>query len=569
MHLNDAALAHLIPVACHHEQACAIAAEGYSRAGGPLPVVNVTTGPGGLNTLTGLMGQWTDSAPCIYISGQVKFETTLESVPHLGLRQLGDQEVDIISVVKPLTKYAVTLKDPADTIKVLDEAVWHATQGRPGPVWINVPMNVQGAMIDPGLLREFSPPPMAMPALRDHTLRSLFEHLMSAKRPLLVAGRGIRLAGAQRELLQILERLGIPCTTTLNGYDLVPSDHPSWVGRIGNQGTRAGNFAIQSADFVLFVGTRNNIRQVTYNWTDTAQRAFCAVVDNDRAELEKPLKKPDLPVHADAGEVLRGILALLNESAVQKSADSRKKWLTWCIERRDRYPVVTDKHRSHQGTVDPYVFADELTDQLPEGAILVTANGTANVTLFQAGKTKADQICIWNSGCASMGYELPAAIGAALARPGIPVTCVAGDGSLMMNLQELATISHLKLPIRILLLDNGGYASIRQTQERFFQRLVGCGPESGLGFPSWDKIASAFNLTFSRISKPEELKKGIMDALKHAGPSFVEILTRVDTSFEPKVSSMKLPDGKIVSKPLHDMFPFLPDEEVKSNLWNE
>lgn len=567
MHLNDAVLAHLTPVACHHEQACAIAAEGYARAGGALPVVNVTTGPGGLNTLTGVMGQWTDSVPCVYLSGQVKFETTLESVPGLGLRQLGDQEVDIVSVVRPLTKYAVTLTDPRDAAAVVDEAVWYATTGRPGPVWINVPMNVQGAFIEESDLRVFTPPGAPKPELAEALADDIAARLFAAERPLVVSGRGVHLAKAERELLELLARVNIPCATTLNGYDLVPSASPHWVGRIGSQGTRAGNFAIQSADLVLFLGTRNNVRQVTYNWNDTAKDACAIVVDIDAAELKKPLKRPDVPVHADAGDVLRALLARATESAIGARAVEREAWRAWCVEKRNAYPVVTTEHRAHTQTVEPYVFAEELTRRLPERAILVTANGTANVTAFQAGIAKAQQTCVWNSGCASMGYELPAAVGAALARPGEAVTCVAGDGSIMMNLQELATIAFLKLPVRVLLLDNGGYASIRQTQERFFQRLVGCGVESGLGFPSWEKIADAFGLPFQRIASPEELGAGLDRALAVQGPLFVEVLTRVDTTFAPKVASMKLDDGRIVSKPLDDMAPFLPADEVARNRW--
>ena len=567
MHLNDALLAYLEPVACHHEQACAMAAEGYARAGGPLPVVNVTTGPGGLNTLTGVMGQWTDSSPCLYLSGQVKFETTLASVPGLGLRQLGDQEVDIVSVVRPLTKFACSQTDPRDAVAVLDEAVWHATTGRPGPVWIDVPMNVQGAPSAHDELRSFVPPKAVRPVLAEACIEDLITRLFSAERPLVVAGRGVLLARAKAELLELLARLDLPCATTLNGYELVPSASPHWVGRIGSQGTRAGNFALQSADVVLFLGTRNNVRQVTYNWGDTARQACAIVVDIDAAELAKPLRKPDVAVHADAGDVLREILARATPEAVGARSVERGAWREWCRKVRDTYPVVTQEHREHTGTVEPYVFAEELTKRLPDGAILVTANGTANVTTFQAGIAKPDQTCIWNSGCASMGYELPAAVGAAIARPGEAVTCVAGDGSLMMNLAELATVAHRRLPVRMFLLENGGYASIRQTQERFFQRLVGCGEDSGLGFPRWEKLAEAFGLPYQRIESAAALDAGLDRALGAEGPLFVEVKTRLDTTFAPKVASMRLADGRIVSRPIDDMAPFLPEEELQRNRW--
>ena len=474
-----------------------------------------------------------------------------------ALRQLGDQEVDIISVVRSLTKYAVTLTDPRDAAAVVDEAVWHATTGRPGPVWINVPMNVQGASIDESELRIFTPPESSKPVLPEALADDISARIFAAERPLLVCGRGVRLAKADGELLRLLERLQLPCATTLNGYDLVPSESPLWVGRIGSQGTRAGNFALQSADVVLFIGTRNNVRQVAYNWNDAAKDACAIVLDIDAAELQKPLRKPDMAVHADAGDVLRAIASRATAEAVNLKAKEREAWRSWCIEKREAYPVVTQEHRAHTVTIEPYVFAEELTKRLPEGAILVTANGTANVTAFQAGIAKARQIAIWNSGCASMGYELPAAIGAALARPGEAITCVAGDGLLMMNVQELATLAFLKLPVRVLLLDNGGYASIRQTQERFFQRLVGCGVESGLGFPNWEKLAEAFGLPFQRISSPSELNAGLDQALAVHGPLFVQVTTRIDTTFAPKVASARLADGRMVSKPLDDMGPIL------------
>jgi len=345
MHLNDSLGKHpsLKCVFHHHEQACAIAAEGYSRVTGGLAVVNVTTGPGGLNTLTGVMGQWTDSIPVLYISGQVKFETTVYSHPDVKLRQLGDQEVDIISVVRPLTKYACMVTDPADIGKVLDEAIDIALSGRPGPVWIDVPMNVQGAMVDEAALAKYQRDErnkLDGDSGTDKRILEVAELLLKAERPVLVAGHGIRLAGAISELYSLIEMLKIPVLATFNGFDLLPSDHPLHAGRIGTIGTRSGNFALQNSDFILEIGSRNNIRQASYNWENFGRASKKVVVDIDPAELKKRTVIPDIPVCADAKYFINAVIDTLK---IQKIPDWNK-WLSWCIERREKYPAVLPEH---------------------------------------------------------------------------------------------------------------------------------------------------------------------------------------------------------------------------------
>lgn len=564
MHLNDA-LGHrdgLRHWPFHHEQACAIAAEGYFRTAGRMAAVNVTSGPGGTNTLTGVLGQWTDSIPVLYLSGQVKRETKLTAAADPALRQLGDQECDILSLVRPITKYAATLDRVEDVRRKVEEALWTAQEGRQGPVWLDIPLDIQGAQLDPGTQVAFQPPTKVAP-LPLEGARAFLDRLAQAERPVLVAGHGIRLAGAERIFQETAERLGLPILTTFNGFDLVATDHPLYMGHPGTLGTRAGNFILQAADLVLFLGTRNNIRQVSYNWQEYAGSAFKAVVDVDPAELRKPTLTPDLPIQADAGAFLQVLARLLDEHPVQ----ARQGWRDWCTERREQFPVVPFDHpRVTEGPVDPYLFVDTLGQELPTDAVVVAGNGTACVALFQAGIVKRGQRQFWNSGCASMGYDLPAALGAALARPGEAIVCLAGDGSLQMNIQELQTLAHLKLPIKLFVLNNQGYLSIRQTQDAYFGgRYTACNPASGVSFPDVVKLAEAFGLPASRILSNHQLQEGIQDALRGPGPRIIEVLLDSQYVFSPRVSSQKLPDGRMISKPLEDMFPFLPPEAMRAN----
>lgn len=564
MHLNDALGNHpdLRVVACHHEQACAIAAEGHFRASGRMAAVNVTSGPGGTNALTGVLGQWTDSIPALYLSGQVKRETTLAAAPGLPLRQLGDQECDIIALVKPITKFAVSVTRPEAIRQVLEQALRTAREGRPGPVWIDLPLDVQGALVDPEALEGLQAEPKSRSTPVEAVGR-LLDLLEGCARPVLIAGHGIRLAGAQVRLLATAEALGIPMLTTFNGFDLVPTDHPLLMGHPGTLGTRAGNFALQNADLVLAVGTRNNIRQVSYNWGEFARSALKVVVDVDPAELDKPTLRPDLPILADAGD----FLAELATRAAARRLPDWSGWAAWCAQRRERYPVVPFDHPREGETLDPYLFMEALGQELPEGAIVVAGNGTACVALFQAGIVKEAQRQFWNSGCASMGYDLPSAIGASIARPGEPVVCLAGDGSLQMNLQELQTLAHHRLPVKLFVLGNGGYQSIRQTQDAFFGgRHVACNAESGISFPDITALAGAFGLPATRIASPRGLPAAIRAVLATDGPHVCDLRLDTTYTFKPKLSSLKLPDGRMISKPLEDMFPFLPPGELQANL---
>lgn len=564
MHLNDAAGRQLRYICNHHEQASAIAAEGYARVSGKPAVVLVTTGPGGLNTLTGVMGQWTDSVPVLYLSGQVKYETTIRSCRELGLRQLGDQEVDIVEVVRPLTKFATCVTDPSDIRRALEEA-WHtATSGRPGPVWLDIPMNVQGALVDEetlvGYQTHFTPEFDAEVASTQAT--QFLSLLGKAKRPIIVAGHGLRISEARDVFLDVAEYLQIPIVTSFNGFDLLPSDHPLFIGRIGTIGDRAGNFALQNSDLILFLGTRNNIRQVSYGWASFGRAAKKIVVDIDAAELGKPTIAIDIKVHADVNFFLQRLMTFLGPDSGQNWGD----WIAWCRERRKLYPVVLSHDKYPSKPVHPYLFARALSEELADDSVVVTSNATANIVYFQGALVKGRQRVIWNSGCASMGYELPAAIGACVANRGTRVICLAGDGSIMMNLQELATIVYQRLPILIFVFNNKGYVSIRQTQSNFFGSLYGCDMNTGVGFPDILTLASAFGLATVRIEDNDGIQDRIRELLVRPGPVLCELILNPDHTIEPKLSSQKKPDGRIVSKPLEDMSPLLERNEFGKNM---
>src|SRR5208282_648347 len=480
MHLNDAfgRCKQIQYICCHHEQACAMAAEAYARISGRLGVINVTSGPGGINSLNGVFGAWTDSIPLLVVSGQVKRETCLYKHNLAGkLRQLGDQEVNIVGMVKGITKYAVTIDDPQSIRYHLERAIHLATSGRPGPCWIDVPVDVQAAQINPETLPGYSSsedaPGWDLQAL-PQLCRDILNRIESAQRPVILAGTGVRVAGAVDVFRRVVGKLGISVTTAWT-HDLLPSDDPHFCGRPGSIGERAGNFTVQNSDVLLVIGSRLNIRQVSYNWEYFARQAFKIQVDADPAELQKPLVKPDLPVWCDARLFLEELERQWDARAA--GAGKHRDWLAWCRERRLRYPVYQPaKHISAAGAVNPYHFLHTLSEELADDDVIVCGDATACIVTFQTARIKTRQRLFSNSGSASMGYDLPAAIGAAVARGGRRVICLAGDGSLQMNIQELQTLAHHRWPVKLFVLSNGGYLSIRQTQANFFGLAVGAGP---------------------------------------------------------------------------------------------
>lgn len=559
MHLNDAIgrNQHIRYVCCHHEQACAMAADVYARVKGSIAVCQVTTGPGSTNTLTGVLGAWLDSIPVLFISGQVRREVIATGT----LRQLGDQEADVISIVQPITKYAALVDDPKDVQYHLDRAISIAKSGRPGPVWLDIPLDVQGALIDPEQRRQWeSPAQVRLLSEQEEIIAEIAARLRSAKRPVLFAGHGIRLAGAANDLLDIADRLRVPVVTSLLGCDLIPSDHTYAFGRVGSIGQRSTNFIVQNSDFLLAVGTRLNLRMVTFRYQAFARAAFKVIVDIDSAELSKKTVNPNIALALDAKVFLRTLGELIPESL-----EERPSWMEYCRRMRARYPNVPQEQ--NPAYIHSHVFVDRLSDCLPEGTIVVTGDGLASEATYHAFRVKRGQRVILNSGCAAMGFDLPAAVGAATAMRGAPIICLAGDGSIMLNLQELQTIRHNRFPVKIFLFENNGYLSIRRTQETYFgSNYVGSGPSSGVSAPNFVAVATAFGLSCFEAHSNADIDQIIADVLQVEGPAMGILHLDPSEPLIPKLVSRRLPDGTMVSPPLEDMWPFLDREEFMENM---
>jgi len=562
MHLNDAIgnHAHLHSVYNHHEQASAIAAEAYARFSGEIAAVCVTSGPGGTNAITGVFGAFVDSIPMLILSGQAKRETLTKSYPDLTLRQLGDQECDIVGMVKGITKYATTVFDPHDMAYHLEKALYLAKEGRGGPVWLDIPLDVQGADIEPTGLHHFSPDDenfTPVPTPSPQTAREILARIQKADAPLILLGTGVRLAHAEKEVLTFIEKLNVPAVVAWNAGDLIPFSHPLFAGMVGTVGTRAGNFALQSCDLLLSLGCRLNIRTVGYNRFDFAKNAYKIVADIDENELKKPTVKADMPLHADVQDLIR---ALLSEHTNQ--SEKHAPWANWCREAVLKYPAAPPEYQNGgNGPINPYTFLDFLFSRLTEKDRIICSNGSACVMTFQAAKIKAGQRMFTNSGCAAMGYGLPAALGVAVADNSTRTVCIEGDGSIMMNLQELATVTQNKLNVKIILLNNNGYHSIRQTQQGLFGgRFVGLDEASGVGFPHFRGIAAAFDLSYRCIENERDLT-ALDGALESEGACLVEVMVDTAQDFAPKCATKRGPDGKLTSPSLDDMKPFLPRDE--------
>lgn len=573
MFLNDAFGHHaqIKPVYNHHEQASAMAAEAYARISGMPGIAVVTTGPGGLNALNGVFGAWTDSVPMLVLSGQVKRETCVASYDLPGLRQLGDQELDIVPMVKHITKYAVMIQDPNEVRYILEKALYLATHGRPGPCWIDVPIDVQSTLIDPTQLRGFDPAEFAKEETASASVSThaawIIDQLSQAKRPLILAGSGIRAGSAMDEFTRLIRQLGIPVLTAWT-HDIIASDDPLFCGRPGTIGTRAGNFCTQNADLVLILGSRMNIRQTSYNWTSFAPRALKIQVDIDSAELNKPTFKPDHGICCDVKPLLLEMSKQLD--AKHYDAAPYTDWLAWCRERRERYPNVTSAQREYKGSINPYAFIEALFEQLDQHDIVACGNATACIVPFQVAKLKSGQRMFSNSGSASMGYELPAAIGAwfgALDAGLKPkrIICLAGDGSFQMNIQELQTVTNYGIPLKIFVMNNQGYLSIRSSQNNFFGRLSGAGPESGSALPDYMTVAAAYGLPASRL-QAQDFIAPLQQLLDTPATHVCDVVLDGKQGFEPRMSSRQLEDGRIVTPPLEDMYPFLSREELASNM---
>jgi len=561
MYLNDAIGAEkaLQKIYCHHEQGAAIAAEAYARVALKPALLNVTTGPGSINALNGVFGAYTDSIPMLIVSGQVKRETMLSFNPVPGLRQLGDQEVDIISMARPVTKYVHLLRSAEEIADRLDEAFISAVTGKPGPAWLDIPVDLQGAIL-PDSFVELVTRQLALEnenvEIDPKQLDLVIADLKNAKRPVIFAGSGIRIAGMDLKLVELAEALDIPVVTAWT-HDIFPNEHRLFAGRPGTIGTRAGNFVVQNADLVLILGSRLNIRQVSYNWQSFARNAKKIWVDIDPAEFKKPYVKPDTALVAD---LKLFIPALIKQLSLQSWKVAHVKWVNWCADINQRFsPKPTDYPISKEA-INPYHFIAQLFSELKKDDIVVCGDATATIVPFQIGRIKSGMRLFSNSGSASMGYDIPAALGAAIANPNARIICLAGDGSSMMNIQELQTISHLGLNVLIFILNNDGYLSIKQTQRNFFKREVGSSSKSGLSFPDFIKLGEAFDLDSSELKKTG-WKEGLSKLLQHSGPSLCNVMLDLYQEFEPRLKS-KLVDGVITTPELDDMHPFLDLQEL-------
>ncbi|MGK6354645.1 thiamine pyrophosphate-binding protein [Sphingomonas sp. DT-207] len=568
MHLNHSLGTHprLATVFTHHEQALAMAAEAYYRLTNRLAVVNVTSGPGGTNAITGVYGAYVDSIGMLVISGQVKTETTVRATG-LPLRQYGDQELDIEELVRPITKYATMVTDPRTIRYHLEKALYLATSGRPGPVWLDIPLDVQAAKIDPDDLSGFDPAELDEPWKRtdlEVAAAAILAKIQAAERPVVFAGGGVRLSGAHADFLRLIEKLGVPVVTGWNAHDVLWNDHSLYCGRPGTVGDRGGNMVTQSADLLLVLGSRLNIRQVSYNWKSFARAAFKIWVDIDPVELAKPNVVPDMPVVADLGDLIPALLA----QPYAGPTSEHREWLEWSRERVRRFPTVLPEYRDHGPHIHPYIAMDALFEQLGEDDVVVTGNGSACVVSFQTAEIRRGQRLWTNSGCATMGYDLPAAIGVWAASEGKRrVIAIAGDGSIMMNLQEMQTIAGYGIPVKVFLINNSGYVSIFQTHRNFFNGVeVGGGPKSNVTFPDFGKVAAAFGFAYFRADSHNDLPSAIASALAAEGPVVCELFIDENVSFAPKLGAKQHPDGRITSPALEDLSPFLPREVLAENM---
>jgi len=570
MHLNDSlSRCSGLEFVCNlHEQASAIAAENYSKATNHLGVALVTTGPGGTNAITGLAGAWLDSTPCLFLSGQVKRADRMigmDGVP-LGVRQVGMQEVDIISIVRPLTKYAVTIDDPMSIRYHMEKALYLARSGRPGPVWIDIPLDVQASPIDAEGLRGFDPQECASDSHvdLDALVTETIEALNRSERPLILAGNGIRLARAEKEFLELIEVLDAPVEATWLAIDLIAEDHPLFVGRPGSLAPRGANFAVQNSDFLLTLGARLDRVITGYSPERFARAAHKVMVDIDPTELAKMGDSVQTKVEADAGEFMRALIGRKSEILHK----DRSSWKLRCSDWKTRYPIVTAEHRKPEGRVSMYHLAEALQDVLPENTPIVSGSSGSAIELFLlALRVKPGQRVFHTTALGAMGYGIAASIGVCIANGRRPVVCVDGDGGFQFNIQELETVSRLKLPITFFVLNNDGYASIRTSQTNFFGApRIGCSVETGQSLPDIRKVAQAYGLQTDIIEDQTDLRADLRRVLGRGGPLVCDTYVLPDEFRGPRLSSIQRPDGSFVSKPLEDLFPFLSREEFASNM---
>ena len=546
---------------CHHEQAVAMASEAYARVKGDISVSLVTSGPGGTNAITGVAGCWIDSVPSLTISGQVYLGQT---VGNSGLRQLGVQEINIIDIVKPITKYAVMVKNPNRIKYHLQKAIYLAKTGRPGPVWIDIPADIQRMEINESELEVFVSDESSV--IVDHNLntkvKKVVELLKSSQRPLIHVGQGIKISKSETDFMELVENHNLPFVTARNANDIVASDHRLYVGRPGTYGQRGANFAVQNSDLYLAIGTRLALAQTGYASHDYARNARKVIVDIDQTELDKKTISADIKIQSDAKIFITELKNQLSGMSLNTSS-----WIKKCQDWKKRYPVVLSEYQKQKCPINSYYFIDVLSSILNAADVIVTDMGISFQGTHQAFQIKKGQKLFTNSGFAAMGWGLPAAVGACVANQCNRTVCISGDGGFQMNMQELATIMHNQLPIKLFILNNNGYLTIKQTQEHGFDgRLMGCNQETGLSFPDILRLANAYDIRAVRLDNQENLKHELKQIVDCEKPIVCEIIMDPDQQQIPKVLNSKNPDGTIVTKPIEDMYPYLPSEELKENM---
>ena len=567
MHLIDAVgrKERLGYVCNHHEHACALAAEGYARQTGELGVCYATSGPGATNTVTGVVECWQDSVPVLFVSGQSKLSQTIQGSKLFGLRQFGTFEADIISIVRPVTKYAVFIDDPKKIRFHLEKACALATSGRPGPVFIDIPVDIQGAQIDPDTLEGYTEAGEAVPAPSVSEIDGVIDRLLAAKRPMILAGHGVRAAGAAGAFADLLATLNIPAATTQLGTDLLGYDDRLYVGHPGMKGDRAGNLAVQSADLLLSVGCSLHVLTTGYELDRFAPQAYKIQVDLDRDVLKREQVNVQQKIVAGVGEFIdalsRRVRARLDG---KKALVAAGPWHDRCLRWKAELSVRNEPHARAEGKPNYYDLNDALSDACAGGDTIVTDAGSAFYVIGQAFRAKRGQRVISSGAMGAMGHALPVAIGACAAEPSLRVICVTGDGSLQTNLQEFATLAHHRYNLKCFVVNNDGYVSIRNTQRNFFGGfLVGTDPASGVTLPDLRKIAEAYGIPYASASDLGGLKRTVQDVLAAEGPVICEIFTGPTQEIIPTVSSYKRADGTMESKPLHDMYPFMDPETLK------
>ena len=569
MHLNDSLgrNGEIEGVCTLHEQGASIAAEAYARISENYGACLVTSGPGGTNAVTGVAGAYYDSTPVIYISGQVK---RADLAGDQGIRQFGIQETDILSIVRSVTKYAVQIQEPEEIRYEMEKAAYLAKEGKPGPVWIDIPLDIQASQVEPEGLEAYQKPDDGCAFGLDKEeinsrIARVFDLLHKSERPLILLGNGIRLAGAVPEVREFYEALGAPVVTSWNGVDLIEDDHPLFYGRPGSVGHRHANFIQQNADFVLTIGSRLNLLSTGYNYADFLGNAVHVMVDIDEKEMHKKSVHPDVELPCDAGYFLRKML----EKKEELYTAQKEAWISYCNGMKERYPVVIPEAKPREGYVSAYRLVEEISRQMTgEDIYQFTSSGTSVDIAMKVFKVKRGQRAFLTKGLAAMGFDVPACIGSCIASGGRRTICVTGDGSVMMNIQELEVIKRRNLPVKLFITDNGGYSMIYGSQNGNFKgRLTGCTEESGLTLPDIRRIAEAFGIRTLDLDSEADLEGKVREALEYRGPVVCRVKADIEQKILPRQANYMKEDGQMASRPLDDMAPLLGREELEAARW--